>query len=438
MSFRSTVQGLGLKGLSRLAGLGVMDKPETRARVSKFLSRASHAGFQAAVVMNRPFTAARKLLKPLRPAHVAAPDLFDLTPTDEQAMIVESMQQFASGALRPAASEANEACAAPAALLAQAAALGIAAMNVPDELGGVATDRPVVTNALIAEALAHGDMGLALACLSSPSVATTLVDFGSAAQQSQYLPAFIGDKPPAAALAVMEGDPLFNPFELQAVAKPYKGGLMLEGEKHLVACAASAELFIVAAADESGAPGLYLVESSTAGIEIAPQPAMGLRAANLGTVRLKRVKLPVGAKLGGEDTADYADFIALSRLAWSALAVGTTQAVLDYVIPYANEREAFGEPISHKQSVAFMIANIGIELEGMRLALWRAASLAAAGKPYARETAIARSLCARYGMRAGSDGVQVLGGHGFVKEHPVERWYRDLRAIALMEGGVLL
>jgi alkylation response protein AidB-like acyl-CoA dehydrogenase len=171
---------------------------------------------------------------------------------------------------------------------------------------------------------------------------------------------------------------------------------------------------------------------------VRPQPAMGLRAAGLSRLRLKKVKLPAAARLGGDDGADYAQFIALSRLAWSALAVGTTQAVLDYVIPYANEREAFGEPISHKQSVAFMIANIGIELEGMRLATWRAASLAARGKGFAREAALARSLCSRYGMRAGSDGVQVLGGHGFVKEHPVERWYRDLRAIGLMEGGVIL
>jgi alkylation response protein AidB-like acyl-CoA dehydrogenase len=161
---------------------------------------------------------------------------------------------------------------------------------------------------------------------------------------------------------------------------------------------------------------------------------MGLRAAGLARMRLNKVKVPAGARLGG----DYGEFIALARLAWSALAVGTTQAVLDYVIPYANGREAFGEPISHKQSVAFMIANIGIELEGMRLATWRAAALAAAGKPFAREAAIARNLCARFGMRAGSDGVQVLGGHGFVKEHPVERWYRDLRAVALMEGGVML
>jgi alkylation response protein AidB-like acyl-CoA dehydrogenase len=120
------------------------------------------------------------------------------------------------------------------------------------------------------------------------------------------------------------------------------------------------------------------------------------------------------------------------------MAVGTGQAVLDYVIPYVNERVAFGEPISHRQSVAFMVANIGIELEGMRLVTWRAASRADQGRPFAREAALARKLCAERGMIIGNDGVQLLGGHGFVKEHPVERWYRHLRAVGVMEGALLV
>jgi alkylation response protein AidB-like acyl-CoA dehydrogenase len=438
MNLRRGVMGLGLKALNRLASLPGMDQPARRQKVASFLHGASRAGFSAALAMNRPFKAARKLLKPARPAKAAAPDLLDLTPTDEQVMIVDAMKRFAGDALRPAAAAADEACAAPAALLAQAAELGIAAMNVPDELGGVGQERSVVTNALVAEALAHGDLGLAIACLSGPSVAIALAEFGSAEQEAQYLPSLTGDKPPQAAIAVMEGGVLFNPFAPKARATRKGGGYVLEGEKQLVACAQQAELFLVAATDDDDRPALFLVESGSAGLDVRPQPAMGLRAAGLSRLRLKKVKLPAAARLGGDDGADYAQFIALSRLAWSALAVGTTQAVLDYVIPYANEREAFGEPISHKQSVAFMIANIGIELEGMRLATWRAASLAARGKSFAREAALARSLCSRYGMRAGSDGVQVLGGHGFVKEHPVERWYRDLRAIGLMEGGVIL
>ena len=128
----------------------------------------------------------------------------------------------------------------------------------------------------------------------------------------------------------------------------------------------------------------------------------------------------------------------LSRLAWCALAVGTGQAVLDYVTPYVKEREAFGEPIAHRQSVAFMVADMATELQAMRLLTYKAAARAAAGRDFSREVALARRLCADKGMRIGLDGVQLLGGHGFVKEHPVERWYRDLRAVGIAEGAVLV
>ena len=163
---------------------------------------------------------------------------------------------------------------------------------------------------------------------------------------------------------------------------------------------------------------------------------MGLRAAGISRLVLKDVEVGSIALLGDAET--YLDAVRLSRLAWCALAIGTGQAVLDYVVPYVNSREAFGEPISHRQAVAFMVANIAIELEGMRLATYKAASRAAQGKDFAREVALARKLCADKGMQIGLDGVQLLGGHGYVKEHPVERWYRDLRAIAVMEGGVLV
>ena len=132
--------------------------------------------------------------------------------------------------------------------------------------------------------------------------------------------------------------------------------------------------------------------------------------------------------LGETDGTTYAECVRLSRLAWCALAVGTGQAVLDYVTPYVKERQAFGEPIAHRQSVAFMVANMAIELQSMRLLTYKAAGRAAAGKDFSREVALARKLCAEKGMQIGLDGVQLLGGHGFVKEHPVERWYRDLRA----------
>jgi len=205
----------------------------------------------------------------------------------------------------------------------------------------------------------------------------------------------------------------------------------------LVPRAATAELFVVAAQLE-GRPALFLVESGTNGVLVEPDPGMGLRAAATGRLVLQDVDLPAGSLLAGGAADAYADCIRLSRIGWAALACGTGRAVLDYVIPYVNERQAFGEPISHRQAVAFMVANIGIELEGARLTMLRAASRAELGKSFARESALARRLTAEYGMQIGNNGVQLLGGHGYVKEHPVERWYRDLRAAAIMEGVVLV
>jgi len=122
----------------------------------------------------------------------------------------------------------------------------------------------------------------------------------------------------------------------------------------------------------------------------------------------------------------------------AALAVGTSHAVLDYVVPYVKERHAFGEPIAHRQAVAFMCANIAIELDGLRLITWRGAARAEQGLPFIREAALAKRLGADKGMQIGLDGVQLLGGHGYTKEHPVERWYRDLRAIGVAEGVVVI
>ena len=311
-------------------------------------------------------------------------------------------------------------------------------VGVPEELGGAVAERSAVTTVLMAEALAQGDMGIAVACLAPAGVSTALSLWGDADQQATYLPEFVGDNVPAAALAILEPRPLFNPFELQTRARRAGDGFVLDGVKSLVPRAADAELFIVAAALEGEGPALFIVESGTAGLGIEPEPAMGIRAAATGRLILEDVKLPAGALLGDPGRDLVAECVQLGRLGWCALAVGTGQAVLDYVIPYVNERKAFGEPISSRQAVAFTVANIAIELDGMRLATYRAASRVDQGVSFAREVSLARRLCSERGMAIGSDGVQLLGGHGYTKEHPVERWYRDLRAAGVMEGALVV
>jgi hypothetical protein len=431
--------GAGLAALNKLAATGVLDRLGLRKPAERAVYEASRAGFRTVAAANRTFTAVQKRgAKAERLPNSAGRDLFDLTPTDEQKMIVEATTEFAAEQLRPAAAEADSACAAPDTLLKRSVTeLGITQLGVPESLGGMSAERSTTTGVLVAEALAHGDMGLAVACLAPAAVANALVLWGDADQQATYLPALTGDDVPAAALTLLEPRPLFDPFQLRTTARREAGGFVLDGVKSLVPRAASGELFVVAA-DLDGSPALFLLESGTRGVSVESEPAMGLRAASMGRLVLEDVHVTSSALLGDAAADVYADCVRLGRLGWAALACGTGKAVLDYVIPYVNDRKAFGEPISHRQAVAFMVANIAIELEGARLVTLRAAARAEQGRSFAREAALARKLTAEYGMQIGSSGVQLLGGHGYVKEHPVERWYRDLRAVGVMEGVVLV
>ena len=433
---RRDAMSLGIAALNKLAGSTLIDRFGLRRPVERTVYEATRTGFRTIAAASRTFLAVARRSAPARLPASAGSNLFDLTPTDEQRMVQETVRDLAADQLRPVAAEADAACATPEDVLDKASELGLTLIGVPEELGGAGTERSAVTNVLVAEALAQGDMGQAVAILAPSAVSTALVLWGDGEQQARYLPAFVGDNAPAAALALAEPRPLFDALAPATVARRTAGGYVLDGVKSLVPRAAEAELFVVGAQLEDAGPVLFVIESSTAGLTIEADPSMGVRAAGIGRLVLERVTVPDTALLGSTD--DYRDCVRLSRLAWCGLALGTAQAVLDYVIPYVNGRVAFGEPISHRQAVAFKVADIGIELDGMRLATYRAASLAEQGKPFDRQVALARILCADKGMRIGSDGVQLLGGHGYVKEHPVERWYRDMRAIGVAEGAVLV
>jgi len=429
--------GYGLKALNRLAGSNLLDRIRIRKQVERIVFRTTKGGFRTATAAGRTFKAAQKLRKPARQAKGRSSGLFDVTPDDEQQMFQEGGRAFAEEKVRPAALEADADCSTPPELLVQAAELGVNMLGVPEELGGVMHEQAAVTSVLIGEALAHGDLGIAYAALAPGAVATAIGHWGSAEQEAAYLPAFTGEDVPAAALAILEPAPLFDPLKLRTRARREGEDWVLDGAKSLVARASDCELFLVGAETGDG-QALFVIESGAEGLSVEAEPAMGLRPAATGRLLLEGVRLPATAILGEGRGEDYVECVNRARVAWCGLAVGTAQAVLDYVIPYVNERSAFGEPISNRQGVAFAVSDIGIETGGMRLTTYRAASRADRGEDFAREAALARRLCASKGMQIGSEGVQLLGGHGFVKEHPVERWYRDLRAAGVMEGALLV
>jgi alkylation response protein AidB-like acyl-CoA dehydrogenase len=426
--------------LSRFSSSPIVHKLGLYKPAQAVAKTAVREGFRASTSAARRFKTIQRLVRPERFKKAEKKsDLFDLTLTDEQQMVRDMAQRFAREVLRPAAAKADETCAPNEDFESQLGELGLGQLAIPEQLGGTASEASVVTGALLAEDLAYGDLGLALAALAPIGVANALVRWGSTEQQNKYLPAFAEARPPRAAVAIAEPRPLFDPNELRTRATIDGDGFLIKGEKALVPLAENSELLLVGASLVGKGPRVFVVERGTQGVQIIADPALGARGASLGRIVFDDVRLPSHAILGdGVDVCDFSELIDLSRIGLCALAVGTAQAVLDYVIPYCNERSAFGEPISHRQAVAFMIANLAIEIEAMRLLTWRAASRAEQGLSFHREAYLARVLCGEKCMEIGSNGVQLLGGHGYIKDHPVERWYRDLMTITALEGGVLI
>jgi len=208
-----------------------------------------------------------------------------------------------------------------------------------------------------------------------------------------------------------------------------------------VPLAGKADLYLVAA-EFKGQNQLFIVPGASKGVSFKASPAMGLRSAEVGRLKLDKVQLDKNALVGAGNPSykqfNYNQFVDSGNLTWCAMAIGCCQAALDYLIPYVNERYAFGEPISHRQSVAFMIADMKVEIESMRLLVWKAASRFERGEEFHRDAFLAHHLCMEKSMEIGTNTVQLLGGHGFTKEHPAERWYRDLRVLSIINGGLQL
>ncbi|MBI1452463.1 MULTISPECIES: acyl-CoA dehydrogenase family protein [Acinetobacter] len=427
-SMVNKAQGFGLSLITKIAGSEVLDQLKLRKFVEKSLYQGSKAGFKTLNQTQKIFKPQPNLSK--QRLSNQQKSLFDLSLSEEQTMICDAMKQFANEVLRPLAAQANHDELFPQQLWQHSAELGLNFYALPESLGGVATEKNIVTNLLIAEKLAHGDFSLCAGLLSSFSAINALTQWGTADIQAKYLTAFSTDPELKASFAVQENTPAFNPFELKTQATDHNGQYRISGEKTAVLLGESADILLVNAM-LNGQPEVFVVPRHSS-IQFKKSSAMGLKPAETVTLYFKNTP---AERLSDQDF-NYSSFLDLGNLMWCALAIGTCTAAKEYCIQYANERTAFGEPISHRQSVAFMIADMAIEIEAMRMLLLNAASLAESGQSFHREAYLARLLCAEKSMKIGTDSVQILGGHGFTKEHPVERWYRDLRAVAIMQSGL--
>lgn len=238
--------GIGLAVLNRIASSEIVDKLKLRASTERAVYQGAKSGFRVAGAAGRTFKRAKGSGKPSRLSKIGDSGVFDLTPTEDQAMIVGVIKEFAAEVLRPGALGAEVTNDTPKEVLAQTSEFGLTLLNIPEALGGLSEDRSAVTGVLVAEALAEGDMGQAVACLAPAAVATAISLWGTDEQQQTYLPAFASDDIPTAALAVAEPRALFDPFTLATTATRTKTGLRLNGVKSAVVRGSEAELFIVA------------------------------------------------------------------------------------------------------------------------------------------------------------------------------------------------
>ena len=421
-------QGFGLSLITKMASSDVLDQLKLRKFVEKSLFQGSKAGYKTLSKTQKAFKTNKDLHK--QRLNNQEKSLFDLSYSEDQQMTIDTMSQFATDILYPLAASADQNETFPTELWQYIEELGLNFYALPEALGGVAAEKNILSNVLIAEHLAKGDFSLAAGMLSTFSVINAITQWGSEQVQASYLNSFAQDVSIRASFAIQEATPAFNPYQLKTKAISRDGQYLIQGEKTLVLLAETADIFLVSA-ELNGQAEVFILRRDES-IEFKKSPAMGLKATETATLIFNQTP---ALRLGDEDF-NYTAFLDLGNLMWCAMAVGTCEAVKKYCIEYANERTAFGEPISHSQSVAFMIADMAIEIDAMRMLILNAASLAESGQTFHREAYLARLLCAEKSMKIGTDGVQILGGHGFTKEHPVERWYRDLRATAIVHSGL--
>ena len=354
--------------------------------------------------------------------------------TDDQQAFVDAVHRFSENELRKNLRAADESGEVPQAVLETGWNLGLVPAGILEEHGGYADEQPALTATLAYEELAWGDLSATLQLLAPAQLAYPIREFGSPAQRDTYLPRVCDAAAPHLSGAITEPKYLFDPRKLDSTADLDGGMYNLNGRKTYVPLADQAETFLVYA-NEGGVTQAFIIEKSNPGIQVGErEKLMGVKALPTYSIQLENCRVPVECRLGEEEGSDIGTLLARSNVALAALAVGVGRAALEYATAYAKEREAFGEKIAQRQSIAFLLAEMAIEVDATRLMAWEAAWQFDCGEAATEAAALARMYADEMVLKVADSAVQVLGGHGYIREHPVELWLRNARGFASFDG----
>jgi acyl-CoA dehydrogenase len=361
--------------------------------------------------------------------------MYGFSPTDEQKMLMDSVNRYVKGDLRPKAHDAEENKSLPVSLINKGWELGVLQASIPETYGGFG-ERSAVTGALAAEEFAFGDLAGTIAIMAPALFVTPVLLCGTEDQKKEFVtPVVSSDWIPYTA-ALIEPSYDFDPNNLKTIAEAAGDDFVLSGTKTYVPYAAEAVAMIVYASLDGQTQG-FITSKGTKGLSISVerQKLMGVNALPLYEIKLEGVHVSKSNRLGGDNGHEFTPILAAQRVANAALAVGVARSAFEYARDYAKEREAFGMKIAQKQAIAFMLAEMATEIEAIRLLTWEAAWKLDTAKEDASEAAfLASTGAADMAMMVTDRAVQILGGYGYIREFPVEMWMRNARGFATFTG----
>ncbi len=367
--------------------------------------------------------------------------MIDFQLSDEQKQMRQLAHRFAEREIRPVAAEYDRNDTTPWPVLRKAAQVGLTSYQYPEEYGGGGVES-ILTACIVAEELAWGCLGIATAIVGAGLAAVPITIAGSAEQKARYLPWFCdADTVRLGAFALTEPEAGSDAASIRTTAVRDGDHYVLNGQKRFITHGGIADLYAVFATVDPGrgheSITAFIVEADTPGLSAGKkEDKMGMRACHTGDVILENVRVPAENRLGAEGEGFIIAMKSFehTRPVVAACAVGVARAAYEYALQYAGERVQFGRPIIAKQAVRFMLADMATEIDAARLLTWRAAWRADEGLPCNIQASMAKAFAADMGMRTTTNAVQILGGYGYMREYPVEKWMRDAKILQIVEG----
>jgi butyryl-CoA dehydrogenase len=362
---------------------------------------------------------------------------FDLT--EEQKLLKQTIRDFAEAQIAPGAGERDEAARFPTELMPKMAELGLFGIMIPQEYGGTGLD--AVSAAIVVEELARVDAAVALIVASHNSLcAAHIHNFGNEMQKQKYLPPLAhGEK--LGAWALTEPGSGSDAAALKTRAILEGEYWVLSGEKQFTTQGSTAGVYVIMASTEPshGRKGIsaFIIERGTAGLRVGKvENKLGVRASDTAAVQIEDVRVPKENLLGQLNGSFYDVLTVLQggRVGIGAMAVGIAQGALEESIKYARMRQQFGKPIAEFEAIQWMLADMATEIDAARLLVYRAARLKDRGMPFVIAASEAKLYAAETAMRAATKAIQIHGGYGYIKDYPVERYFRDAKICEIGEG----